>query len=198
MKKIRKMKYFSLLILFVIIISCSKDNHSIIAKNRLGNLTNTTKISEIKKILKEDSTVIVYARNPYGQNIASTIKEVKVYDTSGQEILVINPSAAMDSVSLIKNIRILSDKYKTANGLSLGSTFAEIKKHHNVSNIQSSLQSVILTLKELNAFVSFDKEVLSGEVRFDMDAEIKPTMIPDDAKINRFWLNFDATVNAED
>lgn len=189
--------YLKLLFLLLIVSSCSKDNKTLIAKNRLGDLTNTTKISEIDKILSEDSIVFVNARNTYGEIILSTIKEVKVYDTTGQQTLLINPAASMDSVALIKNIRILSDKYKTSNGLGLGSTFAEVKKYHKINNIQSSLQSVIITLSDLNAFVSFDKKVLPGEIRFDMDAEIKPTMIPDDAKINRFWLNFDPKTNAE-
>ena len=79
----------------------------------------------------------------------------------------------------------------------MGSTFAEVKKHHDVSNIQSSPRSIIITLKDLNAFVSFDRKVLPGDVQFDLEADIKPTMIPDDAKINRFWLNFDAEKNAE-
>lgn len=190
-------KHFKFLVLVLILTACAKDNKMLIAKNRLGDLTHSTKISEIEKILSGDSIVKINAQNPYGQVISSTIKEIEVYNTSGQQILLIKPSGGMDSISSIKSIRILTDKFKTKDGLTIGSTFADLKKNHDVGHIQSSMKSVILTLADINAFVSFDKEVLPGDVRFDMDAEIKPTMIPDDAKINRFWLNFEAEADEE-
>ena len=191
------MKYISLLVLLIFMTSCEKDQKNLIAKNQLGDLSNTTKIFEIKSLLKSDSVVNINAKDAYGRRIASAIKEIEVYDTSGQQVLVIKLGSALDSVSLIKNIRILSEKYKTKDGIALGSTFAEVKKNHEVGNIQSSFKSIIITLKDINAFVSFDRETLPGNVRFDLEADIKPTMIPDDAKINRFWLNFEAEKNVE-
>ncbi|QTY27623.1 hypothetical protein [Flavobacterium sp. CS20] len=184
------MKYISLLWLLFLVSSCQKDNNFLIAKNQVGDLNNTTKISEIKTLLDSDSVVLINAKSPYNQSNRSNIKEVEVYDTSGQKQLLIKVNHSLDSVSLIENIRILTDKYKTRNGIGLGSTYAELKKHHHVSSIQTSLKSVILTLEDLNAFVSFDKKVLPSNVRFDLDANIKPTMIPDGAQINRFWINF--------
>lgn len=184
--------------LLILMSSCEKDNKFLIAKNQLGDLTNTTKISQIESLLAQDSVILIKARDAYGREISSAIKEVEVYDTSAQQILNIKPSSGMDSVSLIQNVRILTDRYKTVNGIALGSTFAEVKKHHDINNIQTSLKSVIITLKDLNAFISFDKEVLSGDVRFDLEADIKPTMIPDDAEINRFWINFEADQNKDE
>jgi hypothetical protein len=186
------MKYFGFISLLLWLSSCSKDDKNLISKNRLGDLTSNTKITQIDNILANDSVELIYALDAFGKAIPNTIKEIEVYDTSGHQILLIKPSAGMDTLSTIRNIRILSEKYKTSEGLGIGSTFAEVKKYHDVSNIQSSLKSVIITLKDLNAFISFDREVLPGDVRFDMDAEITPIMIPDDAKINRFWINFDA------
>lgn len=190
------MKYIPLLVLLLFISSCQKSTKNLIAKNQLGPLNNSTKVFEIQTLLKSDSVVKVNAKNPYGKTINSTTSQVDVYDTSGKQLLMIKPHGASDSVSQIKNIRILTDTYKTKDDISLGSTFADVKKHYDVSHIQSSPRSIIITLKDLNAFVSFDRKVLSGDLRFDMDADIKPTMIPDDAKINRFWLNFEADKNA--
>ena len=191
------MKYLSILVFLILLTSCEKDQKNIIARNQLGDLNNTTKIFEIKSLLKLDSIVNINARNAYGRKISSTIEEVEVYDTSGRKVLTIKPGSALDSVSPIKNIRIFSEKYKTKDDIALGSTFAELKKYHDIGKIQSSLKSVIITLKDINAFVSFDREDLPGDVRFDLDADIRPTMIPDDAKINRFWLNFTAEKDVE-
>lgn len=177
--------------------SCEKNNDFLIAKNQVGKLDNTTKISEIEALLASDSVVTTKAKNAYGYPISSVVEGVEVYSASGQKILKITPDNSLDTISHIENIRILSNKYKTKNGLSIGSTFAELKKHHDISEIQTSLKSVIITLKDLNAFVSFDRNILPSEVRFDLDADIKPTMIPDDAEINRFWINFEASKDAK-
>lgn len=191
------MKYISIFILFLVISGCQKNTENLIARNQLGVLNNSTKIFEIESLLKSDSIVKNNAKDAYGGMINSTIGEVNVFSTTGEELLTIKPHGALDSLAHIKNIRVLNNRYKTKNGITIGSSFAEVKKHHDVSNIQSSPRSIIITLEDLNAFVSFDRKVLSGDVRFDMDTDIKPTMIPEDAKVNRFWLNFEADKNAE-
>lgn len=192
------MKYLKFLILFLILSSCAKDKKTLISKNRLGDLTNSIKISEIENMLPEDSIVTVNARNAYGEFISSAVKQVEVYDTSDQQVLVIKPFGGMDTLSKIRSIRVLSKRYKTKNGIGLGSTYKDLKKYHDVSNIQSLANSIIITLNDINAVASFDRNVLPGEVRFDMEADIKPTMIPDNAKINRFWINFSEEVDVKE
>lgn len=192
-----KMKYLSLFACLFLLISCEKNQKYLIAKNQLGDLNHTTKVHQIKSLMASDSVELINAMTPYGKRIESTIRRVEVYDTTGQQILIINPTAGLDSISNIKSIRILTDKYKTKDGIALGSSFAEVKKHYEITDIQSSPRSIIMPLKELNAFISFDRKVLSGDIQFDRDAEIKPIMIPDDAKINRFWLNFEVQNNGE-
>lgn len=189
------MKYLVMSGLFLIIISCQNDTRYLIAKNQLGYLNKDSKIHQINSLLPNDSVVIVNARNPFGSSLISVAKEIKVYDSSNLQILTIKPFGSMDTLSNIRSIRILSEKFKTKNDIGLGSTFKELKKHHDVSNIQSLANSIIINIEDIKAFVSFDRKVLPGEVRFDMDVEVKPTMIPDDAKINRFWVNFSEEVD---
>lgn len=191
------MKYLSLFTCLLFLYSCQDNQIHLIAKNQLGDLNPNTKLYQIKSLLQPDSVELINAVTPYGKSIESTIKRVEVYDTSGQHILVIKPTAGLDSVSTIKDIRILSDRYKTKNGISVGSSFADVKKHHKISDIQSSPRSIVIPLDDLNAFISFDRKVLSADIRFDNDAEIRPVMIPDDAKVNRFWLNFETQKDAE-
>jgi hypothetical protein len=116
---------------------------------------------------------------------------MEIYDKTGEKLLIIEPKGPLDTVSVIKSIRVVSNRYKTENGIGYGSTFGELKKHYEITKIQSSLKSLIISLDDINAFVSFDRDVLPSDVKYDIDAEIKPVMIPDDAEINRFWLNFE-------
>lgn len=184
------MNYLRMLSLFLVISSCQDDTRHLIAKNKLGNLTHTSKVYQIDSLLASDSVVTTNARNAFGGTLSSVVKAIKVYDTSGKQILNIKPFGSMDTLSDISSIRVLTEQYKTKNGIGLGSTYKDLKKYHDVNNIQSLANSFIITLKDINAVVSFDRKVLPGEVRFDMEADIKPTMIPDDAKINRIWVNF--------
>lgn len=170
--------------------SCQKDNQFLIAKNQVGALNYNTKLYEVDSLLPSDSVVTINARNAYGNSLASVVKEIEVYDTSGLQILNIKPSGGMDTLSGIRSIRILSDKFKTENKIGLGSKFGDLKQSHTIGNIQSLANSFIITLEDINALVAFDRSVLPGEIRYDMDAEIKTTMIPDDAEIERFWINF--------
>lgn len=180
-----------------LLMSCAKENPYLIAKNKLGPLDNSTKIHEVEGLLVNDSVVVENPQTPFGTFIKSVVKTMEVYDNTGTKHLIIQPRGALDTISQIKSIRLVSDRYKTENGIGFGSSFGELKKYHDVSNIQSSLQSIIITLNDINAFVSFDREVLPSDVRFDIEAEITPIMIPDDATINRFWLNFDAERKGE-
>ncbi len=186
------MKYINVLIIALLMLSCSEDHPNIIAKNQLGSITADTHFDEIENLFTEDSVVYTNRGDAFGSLTENSSQIIKVYDTSGQNILLINPLRITDSIVRVKNIRVLTDRFKTSNGIGLGSEFIDIKKHHDVSNIQSSLKSLIISLEDINALVSFDRSVLPGDVRFDIEADIKAVMIPDDAKVNRFWLNFEA------
>ena len=191
-KNNRMKQIFIVCLLGLTISSCTKENPYLMAKNKLGPLDNATRINQVEPLFSVDSVVVTYPESAFGTFIKSEIKKMEVYDTTGIKHLIIEPRCSLDTISFIKSIRLVSARYKTENGIGFGSTFGELKKYHDVTNIQSSIKSVILTLDDLNAFVSFDREVLPNDVRFDTEAEIKPIMIPDDATINRFWLNFDA------
>ncbi len=176
----------------LVLMACQQENPFLIANNQLGPLSNVTKISEIEPLFSEDSVVVSNPDSPFLTYVNSANKKMEIYDKTGEKLLIIEPKGALDTVSVIKSIRVVSDRYKTENGIGYGSTFGELKKHYEITKIQSSLKSLIISLDDINAFVSFDRDVLPSDVKYDIDAEIKPVMIPDDAEINRFWLNFEA------
>jgi len=182
--------FYILVIAFVF--SCSKENRNLIDKNQIGLLTNETEFYEVKNIMHEDSVVTETTNDGFVSSVSKKKQKLIVFDTSGQKLMEINPLKTSDSLTLIQDVRIFSENYKTNNGIGIGSSFADLKKNHDINNIQTSLSSIIINLKDIDAMVSFSKEVLPGNVRFDNDAVIKSTMIPDDAEINRFWLYFKA------
>ena len=181
---------FTVTIFALLLFSCAKDNPNLIAKNKLGPLSNATKIHEIEALLVNDSVVVQGSKESFG-SFVKTSRFMEVYNKNGDKQYVIEPVGDLDTISLIKTIRLFSDAYKTKNNIGYGSSFGDLKAHHDVSDIQSSLKSVIISLEDLNAVVSFDRDVLPDDVKYDIDADITPIMIPDEATINRFWLNFE-------
>jgi hypothetical protein len=185
------MKKISILAVVFLLMACQQENKFLIEKNKLGPLDNLTKISEVEALFSEDSVVVSSPKSPFLTYVNSANRKMEIYDKTGKKHLIIEPDGALDTISVIKSIRVVSDKYKTADGIGFGTTFGELKKHYEINNIQSSLKSLIISLEDINAFVSFDRDVLPSDIKFDLDAEIKPVMIPDNAEINRFWLNFE-------
>ena len=50
--------------------------------------------------------------------------------------------------------------------------------------------SVIVTIKDIDAFVTINKKQLPEALRTGSDIEIKASQIPDEAKIQHLWMNF--------
>ncbi|WP_127844309.1 hypothetical protein [Psychroflexus aestuariivivens] len=169
----------------LLLIACSNsESNNRIAKNTLGQVDQNTAIYELKGILVEDS---LHQQEPdrFNRN-----QDLEVYNSRDSLILLIEPRVYNDSTSTIKEIQILGGRFKTETGLSSQSKYGEIYKNHKISNIQNSINSVILTLEDLGAYIVIDKKHLPSELRFDNEAKIEANQIPNDAPIKYFWLRF--------
>lgn len=179
------MKPITVISSILLLISCSNSGkNNLIAKNTLGLVDQNTKISELKGIFAEDS---LHQQEPdrFNRN-----QDLEIYSSKDSLILVVEPRVYNDSTSTIKEIQVLGSRFKTETGLSSLSTFGEIYKNHKISNIQNSINSVILTLEDIGAYIVIDKKHLPSELRFDNEAKIEANQIPDDAPIKYFWLRF--------
>jgi hypothetical protein len=183
------MKALSLfsIIFLLICSSCSNTaSDTLIAKNKLGMISPETTISELSIVLKSDSIPQLEAITDF-----KTTTEIEVYNQSGELSLIIEPNYQNDSLITVDEIQILDSKYKTQKGLSIDSRFKTIYENYKIDNIQNSINSVILSIHELGAYIVIDKKHLPSELKFDSEVKIEANQIPNEAPIKYFWLRFD-------
>lgn len=179
----------SLIALLLVIAACTKEEKKAdpfrIDKNSIGTLTNTTPVTALDSIFAKDS--IVNTDNDKGFSRGS---DIIVFDKSGKELMLLDPVQNFDSTSTIANVRIKDERFSTKKGLNLNSTFKDITTHYKISRIENTLRSAVVFVDEINAYLTIDKEVLSGSAKYNTDVKIEPSQIPDDAKIKQFWLGW--------
>ncbi|WP_231373962.1 hypothetical protein [Aureivirga marina] len=185
-------KFILILFLSVSIISCTKNNTFIIEKGKVGNFTAQNKAEDIKTIFAKDSIVENVNTNKSITNnsfLNSDEDEYLIYEKDGKHLLTIVPQVSNDSVSKIKYVEINSPKYKTKKGLSLNSSFKDIKANYQINKIETTLFNVTLFIDELNATIALDKKEI-GVTSF-REKEVSENQIPDHAKIKFFtiWFN---------
>ncbi|MFO7746132.1 MAG: hypothetical protein R6V36_12205 [Psychroflexus sp.] len=183
------MKFIQVISILLIIIttSCDSSNsETIIAKNRLGLLTPTTQVNEINTILINDSIAEFDLESRLNR-----VNEIEVFNKEGKVSIVIEPNYQNDSLFTINEIQILDPKYKTKKGLSVDSNFKTIYENYKIDNIQNSINSVILSIDEIGAYIVIDKKHLPSKLKFDSEVKIEANQIPNEAPFKYFWLRFE-------
>ena len=172
----------------LIFTSCSTEEKTdpfAITKTNIGLLTKEVQVKQLDSIFANDS-IVKKSRNQ-GFSAGS---EIYVYDKKGNELLLLDPIQSFDSTSTIANIEIKDPRFKTLKGLNSESTFKDINENYKISRIENTLKTAVIFIDEINAYVTIDKEAISGTARYNTDVKIEPSQIPDDAKIKHFWIGW--------
>ncbi len=169
-----------------VMISCATDeeNPFLITANRVGALNKEVKINQLDSIFKEDSIV----RQTSGPESLRSTDEIKIYDKDGTALLSLEPLQEFDSTSTVGYIRILDSRYETKQGLTIKSTFKEVMENYNISRIENTINSAVVFLDEINAYITIEKTQLPSSLRYDTDSKIMASQIPDNARIKYFMI----------
>lgn len=158
-----------------------------IEKNSIGSLTDTTQVKQLKTIFPNDSIV-----NYKGDSTFKIpMNLVEVYENGGKLLLVLTPKVISDSTSTITNIRINDSRYKTEKGISTLSRFKDIQDAYKISKIDNLINSIVVSVNEIDAQFAIDKAELPANLRYDMNIKIESSQIPDNARIKYFFINWD-------
>lgn len=172
-----------------LIISCKtekKQDPFQISKQHIGLLTDSTQVKDLEYAFPNDSIVTSIKGDEFtGEN-----NDIEIYSTQGQKLLSLTPSQALDSTATIKSVHILSEKYKTDKNISTISTFKDINENYKISSINNLINSVVVSVNELNASFTIDKKQLPANLRFDMTLKIEAIQIPDNAKVKYFMIHW--------
>jgi len=171
----------------LLFIGCKEEiNPFLISNDSVGALTRGMTIKEIDSIFSKDSIVKLYAQN----EALPTQGEVEVYEKNGTRLVSISPVTNNDPDALISNFQFFDPRYKTDKGLNLSSTFKDIKANYKISNIETTISTVVIFLEDNDLFINIDKNELPENFRYNPNLVIDVTNIPDEAKIKYFMLSW--------
>lgn len=80
----------------------------------------------------------------------------------------------------------MDTRFKTEDGISLESTFADIKKVYSDFDFEQSLTTVVVMPKNSNLYFAFDKSDLIASITGDFTIND----IPDTAKVKRLMVSW--------
>ncbi len=179
-----------LVIIVSIFTSCEKEiNPFLISKQNIGHLTDSTQVKDLESVFINDS-IVKYVS---GDEFTGNVNDLEIYEKGGKLLLVLSPSQVLDSTSTIRTVKVVDPRFVTVKGLSPNSTFKDINVNYKISNIQNSLRNIIISVNEINAYFTIDKNELPGNMRFDMNLKIEAIQIPEEAKIKNFYLYWSGT-----
>ena len=180
-------KIIAIVSVTLIFIQCKEEiNPFLISNDSVGALTRGMTIKEIDSIFAQDSIVKLYAQNEE----LPTQGEVEIYEKNGTKLVSISPVTNNDPDALISNFQFFDPRYKTDKGLNLSSTFKDIKANYKISNIETTISTVVIFLEDNDLFINIDKNELPENFRYNPNLVIDVTNIPDEAKIKYFMLSW--------
>jgi hypothetical protein len=185
MKKILLLAITSLIFLT----QCGKDTDPfLISKGSIGPINKKTQMRQLDSIFANDSIV----RLTQIKDAPETQGEVEVYEKGGKKLMLLSPEDEEDPNSVISNIQIFDHRYLTDKGLGKGSTFGDLKTNYEIVAIENAINSVVIFLKDSEVFITIDKKLLPESIRYNFNAKVEATQIPDDATFKYFMVGWDA------
>ncbi|MFB9055783.1 hypothetical protein ACFFU9_03420 [Mariniflexile ostreae] len=179
--------FLSFILLCLFLSSCQKEQNPFeVGKHHVGLLTDSTLVQNLKTIYSKDSIV----RTGNDNRFMGNTNHIEIFEKGGKPLLSLTSSHAPDSIAVINSVRILDPRFVTKKNVSSLSTFKDISNNYKISGIDNLINSVVVSVNEINAAFTIDKKELPSNLRFDMDLKIEAIHIPEHAKIKYFFINW--------
>ena len=180
-----KYPFFIIALCTFLLIQCTNNNNThIISNGSIGSLTSKTPLNQIEGIFNNDSIVSVTTADKE----LDLLGDVEVYSKKGEKLLLLSPNNQNSGDATINTIRVYDSRYKTNKGLSVESTFKDLKKNYEISGIQTSIDAVVIFLKDSDVFVTIDKKELPENLRYNTNLTIEASQIPKEATFKYFMI----------
>ncbi len=183
----KNLSIVSLLLLVLFLYNCKKevDTTFLITNDRVGVLDKSSLARDIELIYAKDSVV----KDTTTLNLGNKAKKLKIFEKGGELLLTLTPSA--DSIPQIENVRFEDGRFSTEKGISIKSTFKDIKNAYTIKKIITSFNNILVLVKESDVYFTISKEELPSSLRYAPSTNIEAVQIPDVAKIKYMMLGWD-------
>lgn len=162
-----------------------KDPNFLISSSQIGKLDKTSLARDLELIYANDSIVMDTVKLNFG----SGASKIKIYEKGGLHLLTVTPNS--DSIPTVQNVQISDPRFTTANGITIKSTFKDIKEKYAIKKIITSLNNVVILLKDNDIYFTIDKAELPASLRYSANTNVEEVQIPDDAKIKYMMVGWD-------
>lgn len=169
------------------LMNCKKevDTTFLITDTTIGKLDKNSLARDLGVIYDQDSIVKDTAR----LGIGFGAKKIDVFEKGGSHLLTLTPST--DSIATIQNVRIQDNRFKTEKGIGLYSTFKDIKDNYELGKLQTSMNNVVVFIKNSDLYFTIDKKELPSSLRYGSSTNVEAVQIPDKAKIKYMMLGWE-------
>lgn len=168
-------------------LGCEKeiDTSFLITKNTIGKLDKISLARDLDIIYANDSIV----KDTTYINASNNSKKIKIFEKGGKQLLTLTPNS--DSIPTIENIRIEDSRFVTDKGVGLKSSFKDIEDNYTIRKVITSMNNVVLLLKDSDIYFTISKNQLPSSLRYASSVNIEAVQIPDDAKIKYMMVGWD-------
>ena len=180
-------KFILAMFITVFIGACQveKDTTFLIVQDQVGKLNRSSLFQDLDNIYALDSVV----KDTSSVSLGSDAQKVKIYEKGGLHLLTLSPSS--DSLPKVENIRVYDPRFTTEKGISLNSTFKDLKTAYEVRKVVTSSRNVVIFFKNSDLYVTISKEELPSSLRYSASTNIEAVQIPDEAKIKYLMVGWD-------
>ncbi|APA64991.1 hypothetical protein [Maribacter sp. 1_2014MBL_MicDiv] len=183
-----KFRYTLILIICCILAtSCAdqQNNDFKITGNQVGKLSKESLARDIELIFEKDSVV----QDTVKLNFGNGASKIKIYEKGGALLLTLTPNN--DSIATIQNVLVNDERFETDKGISKMCTFKEIRENYSIKKIITSLNNVVVLLKDNDLYFTIDKKELPESLRYNANNNIEEVQIPDNAKVKYMMIGWD-------
>ncbi len=165
---------------------CKKeeDKSFLISSESVGLINKNTAMEEIEVLYQKDSVVVDSSLTALGQKA----DRISIYEKGGKPLLLIKGSN--DSLQPISNIRVLDNRFQTAEGIGLYSTFKDIREAFAIKKIVTSINNVVVFPEGSDVYFTIDKEELPANIRYS-GSEVEEVQIPEKARLKYLMVGWD-------
>ena len=185
---IDRMKTRTLLFFALLTISCANkpaDNTDfLVTENSVGIFKEGMTVKDVLDIIPKVQIKKVVDKD----DCENSYDDYQYFDTNKTHLLTLTPTIQDDIQSKINRILILDNRFKTNKNIGLGSTYSDLKSNYKITDIAPDLEHIVLTVGELNAWFSINKNQLLDNWWDESKKKIDVSKIPDTATFDTFVI----------
>lgn len=171
-------------LLFLAHCTAEKDVRFLIQPDQVGYLTRGMAADSIEIVFRNDSIV----RDTTPKVMGSSRNKILIYEKGGAHLLTV--ATGSDSLQRVENVQIHDPRYETTEGIRITSTFKDIKEAYEIRKVVTSLNNLIIFVRNSDLYFTIAKDQLPGSLRYNTSLKIEAVQIPDKAKLKYIMVGW--------